>query len=272
MLEAIKKEWIAKVVIVWFLIITGWWVSLFLSDVQQTPQNYLFGATYGLINLWAAFCGLMIARKWGGWSSVIGRAISVLSLGLLAQEFGQLIFSYHNVFLGVEVPYPSLADIGFFGTIPFYIYGIYCLAKAAGVKFSLNTFINQFQALIIPVIILSASYFIFLREYTIDWSDQIKTFLDFGYPLGEAVYISIAILTFSLSRKLLGGVMRNKILFVVLAFILQYVAEFNFLFQNNNGTWVNGGYGDYLYFLAYTAMALGLIQFKTVLSKIEKEK
>ncbi len=110
----------------------------------------------------------------------------------------------------------------------------------------------------------------FLRGDEFDFSDPLQVVLDFGYPLGEAIYISIAMLTYSLSRDILGGVMRSKILFLIVAFVMQYIAEFNFLVQSSNGTWVNGGYGDYLYFLAYFTMALGLIQLKNVFSKLDE--
>ena len=271
MLETLKREWIAKVAVVFFVIISVWWLALFVSGVKGTPQNYLFGVTYGLICLWGGFWGLVIAQKWGGWSSVIGKALIVLSLGLFAQEFGQLVFSFYNVVLKVEVPYPSLADIGFFGTIPFYAFGMFLLARAAGAKFSLQGAVNQLQAVIIPAIMLVIVYLFFLRDYSFDFFNPLKMFLDFGYPLGEAIYVSIAILTYSLSRKFLGGIMRSKILFIVAAFMVQFGADFNFLFQSSQGTWTNGGYGDYLYFLAYFLLILGLFQFKTVSVKLGTE-
>ncbi len=63
--------------------------------------------------------------------------------------------------------------------------------------------------------------------------------------------------------------MRDKILFIVVAFMLQYIAEFNFLFQNSRGTWINGGYGDLLYFIAYLAMALGIFQLRTIINRLK---
>lgn len=268
MVEVVKREWVARVAVGFFVVTTVWWVALFLSGVQQTFYNYLFGATYGLMALWGGAWGLLIAKKWGGFSSVIGQAIIGLSLGLLAQEFGQVVFSFYNLFLGVEIPYPSLADVGFFGSIPLYIVGIYLLAKASGTRFSLRAAVSKLQVAIIPILMLTLSYIFFLRDYEFNVGDPLKIFLDFGYPMGQALYISIAILTYTLSRRLLGGIMRSKILFLVVAFVVQYLADYNFLFQSSRGTWVNGGYGDYVYLVAYFLMTLGLIQFKTVAERL----
>lgn len=269
MLRILTKDWSAKIATIFFIFITIWWISLFLSGVSETFQNYLFGATYGLICLWGGFLGLIISKKWGGFSSTLGKAIIFLSFGLLCQEFGQLIFSYYNIFQKVEIPYPSLADVGYFGSIPFYIIGMTLLAKASGAKFSMNAVVSRLQAIVIPIVLVTISYIIFLRGYEFDFNDPLKIFLDFGYPFGEAIYISAAILAYSLSRKFLGGVMKSRILLLIGAFFVQYIADFNFLYQTVQGTWINGGYGDYIYFLAYFLMTLGLIQLKTVLDKLD---
>lgn len=271
MTELVKKDFFVQISFVFFAFITLWWLFLFFSGTQETDAHYFFGATYGLICLWGGVIGLLyVAPKWGGFQSIMGRAISVLSLGLLMQEFGQVVFSYYNIFLHTPVPYPSLADVGFFGTIPFYIYGIYLVAKMSGTKFSLNKMRNQLLVLIVPLVMLVITYAIFLRDYEFDFSDPVKVFLDFGYPFGEAIYISIALLAYGLTRNILGGVMRSKIVLIIAAFVLQYVAEFNFLWQSYNETWLNGGYGDYLYFLAYFVMAIAIIQLKSVVDNLKE--
>lgn len=272
MSDLIKRDTFIQASFIFFVLITIWWIVLFVSGIKESLPNYLFGASYGLICIWGGLIGLLyVSPKWGGFSSLMGRAIGVLSLGLLTQEFGQLVFSYYNIFLQEPVPYPSIADVGFFGTIPFYIYGIFLIAKLAGVRFSLKKLRNQILALLIPAGMLFVTYAIFLKDYEFDWSSPLKIFLDFGYPFGEAIYISIAILAYGLTRSILGGLMRGKILLLIAAFVMQYIAEFNFLWQSYNEAWLNGGYGDYLYFLAYFIMTIGIIQLKSVADSLYKE-
>jgi hypothetical protein len=242
-----------------FILITIWWIALYALGFRENFHNYLFGAVYGLMALLGGLWGLSISKEWGGRKSVMGKAIIFLSLGLLAQEFGQVVFSFYNIFLNIEIPYPSIADIGFFMNIPLYLYGGYLLLMASGGKLNIKSLKSQFQAVGIPVLMLGLSYLFFLQSYEFDLSNPLKTFLDFGYPLGQAMYVSIAILAYSLTRKWLGGVMKARILLLIIAFIYQYIADFNFLYQSSLGTWYNGGYGDYLYFLAYFLMALGIL-------------
>ena len=264
MKEKLKKGYPANFTVYLFYFLNVWWLILLFSGLRENFHNYLFGAAYGIMALVGGLTGLSISKAWGGVKSVMGKAILFLSLGLLAAEFGQLVFSYYNIFLGVEIPYPSLADIGFFANIPFYSFGIFYLARASGVLINLKKLAGQIQVVIIPFILLLFSYIFFLQGYEYDWSNPLKVFLDLGYPLGQAVYVSLALLTFTLSRGMLGGVMKSKILFIVLAFFAQYLADYNFLFQTSRGTWYNGGYGDYLYLVAYFLMTLGIIQLKAV--------
>lgn len=268
MIETIGREWQAKVAVVFFVLVSIWWILTYPTSGESSFNNYIFASTYGLMALWGGLWGLSISKHWGGLKSVIGKAIIMLSIGLLFQEFGQVVFSAYYFLLKVEVPYPSLADLGFFGSIPFYIFGILFLAKAAGSQFILRKMHGKLQALLLPAIMLATSYFAFLQKYEFDWSNPLKVFLDFGYPLGQAIYISIALLTYTLSKNILGGIMRSKIFFFLTAFLVQYISDYNFLLQNIRGSWVNGAYGDYLYFVAYFLMTMGILQLNTTLKKM----
>ncbi len=272
MLETIKKSWQAKVLIIGFIFLSGWWVlNNFVIGNQHIKYDtfFDFGEFYGYLALWGAIWGLAISFKWGGYKSVIGRAILMFSLGLFAQEFGQLAYAWYNDIFKTPGPYPSLGDAGFFGSIFFYIYGIVLLAHASGVQIKLQNFVNKIIALIIPLVMLGIGYYLFLQGYKFDWSKPLTIFLDFGYPFGQAIYISIAILTYTLSRGVLGGVMKNKVLFILLALCVQFSSDYTFLYQTSRGLYQVGGINDYMYCVAYFLMAFGILQFKTVLDKLK---
>ncbi len=260
-----------------FLFFTIWW----LNDSPGRSSNYFWGElenVYGLLALWGSICGITIAHKWGGFKTVIGRAIFMFSFGLLAQEFGQLAYGYYNFFLEIPVPYPSIGDIGFFGSILFYIYGVLLLAKAAGVKVKTKSFLTKIQSILIPTVILILGYLFLLQDYQFDWLNPIIIFLDFGVPLGQAIYISIAILTYFLSKGVLGGLMKNKILFVLLALLIQFTADYTFIYQASRDLWVVGGLNDYMYLTSYFLMTLAILELNRdkiislLLPKIKAEK
>lgn len=269
MWETIKKEGRAQFVVILFLLLTAFWVTLQTGVFDgkilfNHSYHKLFGALYGFVALLGALWGLNIAKQWGGTKSVMGKSIVMFSLALFAQEFGQLSLSYLDYAYNIAGAYPSIGDLGYFGSIPLYALGVYYLAKASGVNISLQLFTKKLQAILIPAGMLFVGYFLFLRGYEFDWSSPIKVFLDLGYPLGDAMYVSLAILTYLLSRGVLGGIMKSKILFLLFALGAQFVTDYTFLYQSSRGTWTVGGINDYMYLTTYFLMTLALLQLKTV--------
>lgn len=267
MFETIKKNRIAQLTLLVFLVLTGWWISLQIS--RHPEDNNWFGVAYGSVALIGAIAGLFVSKKWGGFKSYIGRAIAMFSLGLFAQEFGQVAYWVYVFVLKSDVPYPSVGDIGFFGSIPLYAYGAVLLGKASGSSLSLKSLSNKLQAFVLPLALLIASYVLFLRGYVFDWGHPLTVFLDFGYPFGQAIYISIAILAFLFSRKLLGGLMRSKILLVLFALVVQYACDFTFLYQTHNQTWHANESNDLMYLVSYLIMVMAILNFDTLFHKIQ---
>lgn len=261
---------IARVVVAIYIAMAFFWIWIFSHGLQEGPLNNLYGALYPCISLVGGLYGVFwLSKKWGGHKSLIGKGIFFLSLGLLAEVFGQWAWSYYVIVQNIEVPYPSIADIGYFAIIPLYIYAMYNFAKASGIKMGFKSFFGKTQAIIIPLAMVSVAYFLFFRNIPLDFSNPLKVFLDFGYPGFEIIAVSIAILTFSLSRNVLGGIMRFKILFIVFALIFQYVTDYIFLYRVGAGTYYNGGLVDFLYTTSFMIMALAIIQLGFAFEKIK---
>lgn len=250
------------------LFLLCWWVILFfVLSGENESQNLFWAATYQLMAWVGGIYGLISSRSWGGTQSRMGRTILYFSIGLLLQGFGQSAFSFYNIVLLNEIPYPSIADVGYFSSVIFYILGIMSLAKITGASFKLKVLSNKIQAFIIPIVMLGISYIVFLGNYEFDWDTPLRVFLDFGYPLGEAFYVSIAILALIFSRNMLGGIMRIPLIILMIALVAQYVAEFNFLTQVLHETWMNGGYGDVLYLFSYFVMTISLIRISSAMKE-----
>lgn len=260
-----------NVAVLFFLILTVWWFLLnpFSNNESLVYSKYIWGSCYQIIAIWGGICGLLISRSFGGFKSFLGKSIIFFSLGLLFQTWGQSSYSYYNLFANVQAPYPSIGDIGYFGSVIVYIFGVLFLSKVSGAKFSLKLIRNKIQAFLLPLIMLLGSYVIFLRNYEFDWSNWLKIFLDFGYPLGQAFYVSIAILTLILTRNILGGIMKKPVVLILVSLIMQYISDSNFLFQANNGNWYVGGVGDFLYMISYLMMAISLIVLGSTSEKIK---
>jgi len=270
-IDTIKKEVSAQVAVLVFAFFALFWFGITLFLEPGSTYHALFANSYWLMALWGGVWGLVISRRWGGLKSVMGKAMVFFSLGMLAQVFGQISYSVYYYYFQADAPYPSVGDIGFFGSIPLYIIAIILLARASGVKISFRSLKSVIPALLLPVVGLLVSYLVFLQGYEFDWSAPLVVFLDFGYPFGQAIYVSLTVLVFYLSRGVLGGVMRSKILLLLFALVVQYLADYTFLYWISNGTWYASGPNDLIYLVAYFVMTLAIIQLKTVSDQLREK-
>ncbi len=259
-MQLLLKNKVSQVLIILYIGLLIFWVWIRMQGLTEGPVNNLYGVLYPFISLIGGLYGIFfVSRTWGGFKSVMGRGVLFLSFGLLAEVFGQWAWSYYTIIQGIEVPYPSIADIGYFAIIPLYSYAMYNFAKASGIKFGLRTFLGKMQTLLVPIIMVTIAYFFFLKNIQVDWSNPTRTFLDFGYPGLEPIAVSIGILTYSLSRNILGGIMRSKILYIIFALVFQFITDYTFLYQAGTGTYYNGGIVDLLYTTSFMIMTLGVL-------------
>jgi len=261
----------AQIIVFVFLIVLGWWIFInpFNSGIKIDIKN-IWSSTYMVISILGGIFGLVISNRWGGYKSMLGRSIMAFSIGLLLQSFGQIIYNYYTLVANIQAPYPSLGDLGYFGSIPAYIYGVVLLGHVSGLKSSFSALGNKIFLLVLPIIMLVISYLIFLKDYTFDWTQPLKVFLDFGYPLGQAIYVSIALSVLIVSRNFLGGIMKKPVLFILLSLVVQYVCDFDFLYKANHNVWYAGGPGDFLYAFSYLCMTLSLLYIGYTFQKIKE--
>lgn len=266
--KALLEDRYFRVSFVLFVLFLLWWLALCLTNASSA-QYKVWGYVYQITALFGAIVGLVISSKWSGLKSTIGRALLMFSTGLLFEWFAQAAGSFLTWQTGT-VPYPSLSDVGAFGAMIFYAIGAIFLAKVSGARVSLRSSLSKIIAVIIPLSLLGFSYSIFLSRYQFDWSEPLTTFLDIGYPLGAAFYVSMAILAYLLTRKLLGGLLRVPISFFIASLLAEYVADFSFLYNAHSGAYVAGGYNDLMFMGAYSLMAISLIQLGVVYRLITK--
>lgn len=264
MFPVFLKSKLTLALIIAYLALVGWWLEINAHHLTSSKQNMYFGFTYALVALLGGLNGLRVSRGWGGFKSVLGRGLSFFSIGLLCLGVGQLIFSYYNIVARVEIPFPSAADYFYFLIIVFYILGSITLFQSSGSRYALGSIKGRIVAFIIPALALAVSWLFLLKNLKLDFTslhNGLITFLSYSSPLGGAIYISIAILTFQLSYRTLGGVLRKRILFLIAALIFEYSAEYVFAFRAAKGSYYNGDIDDLIFGTSVVAMSLALNAF-----------
>jgi hypothetical protein len=255
-----------------FVIYLAFWLAIRQFTEPGSPFHNLFADTYVVLAIVGTYYAMKTSEDWGGSKSLMGNALFYLGFGVVAQIFGQLSYTAYFLITKVDAPYPSLGDFGYFGSIICYIYGLWILAKALQIKINRKNIIRSLPWMVIPLGLLFMSYVLFLKGYEYDWSDPVIVFLDFGYPLGQSLYVSLSLIILALSKDALGGIMRPRIMILLMALIFQFAADYMFLYQQSREAWVAGGTNDLLYLVAYFAMSMALVGFGEALDKIRATK
>jgi hypothetical protein len=272
LIEQYKASKVLKFLSIFFLLLLVGWIFMYVKGSTDGLGNNIFILVYPLIPLVGGIYGLIFAKKWGGIRSTFGSSITAFALGFLFQFIGQMLYVYYQLYLHIDVPYPSIGDVFYLGSVILYIVGAYQLAKVSGIRLTFNTIQGKLKALLIPFIMLALSYLILLKGYEADWSNKIVVFLDFGYPIGQAVYVSIALLALFISKDILGGLMRKPIMLLIAALIMQFLSDFVFSYQVSRevNTFYAGGINDLMFAFAYFLMALALFSIGNMFYKVQE--
>ncbi len=271
-LEQFKGNKSFKLVVVLFVLLLVWWITMFVRGLTGGTENDLFTLIYPFLALLGGISGYVFSKKWGGFKSTLGSTMGYFSLGLIAQFLGQLLYNYYIFILGIDEPYPSIGDVSYFLSVIFYIIAAFQITKVAGVKFLMQSISSKLQIFLIPFVILLLSYLLLLKGYEFDFSNLSIIFLDFAFPFTQAIYVSFALVALYFSRNILGGMMKKPIILLLLALIFQFVADFSYSYQFsvNAEAMYTGDYLDLLYCISYFLMAISLFSIGNMFYKVQE--
>lgn len=248
-----------------FIALVIWWFTIQFSGITDTPFNLAFAFAYGLIPIIGGVFGLMESQKWGLLASKMGKALFFISLGLVTWGMGEMIWSYYNFILQVEVPYPSLADASFIVSWPLWTIGVLFMSFATGAKFGLRNVGGKVLLGLIPLAAIFLSYYLLIavaRQGSFEIAGgPVKIFFDLAYPIWDVVILTTALLVYGLSLDFLGGKFKWPVIVTLLGFGVNYFADFGFSYTTTVETFYNGSWVDLLFMSAMFILSFGVNSF-----------
>jgi diguanylate cyclase len=180
----------------------------------------------------------------------LGWALMGASAGLWAA--GEVVWSIYEVGLGVQTPYPSLADAGFLLAVPFAIAGIRAFwSDARGTSARWRVW---FDGVIVAVALTSTAWGFGLR--TVWDSNSTTKLLDLAYPVADIVIGTVLILAIRRATHQQKGRMA-----LLLAGVASYsIADSAFSYLNAQGAF--GAVGNVIdtgWFAGYLLIALAAV-------------
>ncbi|TMF30046.1 MAG: hypothetical protein E6I29_07325 [Chloroflexi bacterium] len=159
----------------------------------------------------------------------LGWALMSISAGLWSA--GEVVWSIYEVGMGVQVPYPSLADAGFLAAVPFAFAGIRAFWGSA--RGTSSRWRVWFDGVIVALALTSTAWAFGLKSVWL--SNSSTKLLDLAYPVGDILIGTILILAIRRASQQQAGRM---------AFLLAGVASYSIADRAFSYLTVQGAFGS----------------------------
>ncbi len=230
---------------------------LFASPDKATIFNYLFNLAYAVIFLLGMYIAFVRSNRFVDTPN-LHKSMRFFGAGLFFFATGLIIWTFYNLVLKVEIPYPSLSDIAFLLYYPGAILGIYFLIKSFGGEITKNMAVEG----ILIFFTFFALIYIFLNQTSLGpdvafWA----RFLNVLYPLADSLLISFAITILRTERGIAG---QPYILYFVFGFLILAIADTIFSYRSAMGVYWNGDISDLLFAASGFLTSLGLLSLPNI--------
>ena len=203
-------------------------IILFSGDIQS--QNYLGNILRPIVAAIATGLALTVVYRQKV-SGIFGRSYACLAGGLVLYFIAEILWGYYSIGLGVEVPFPSLADAFWLAAYAPFGYGLFSLAR-------LHSKFGRMKALAV----MSLSVAAFSSYYIL----QLISVSDLTTP-DAATALSI-----SIAYPILDGILLIPALMVILSSGKGYLTSIPWIFVS----WIFTAIADSIFgFTAVTSIA-----------------
>ena len=173
------------------------------------------------------------------------RAWRFLATAMLLWGLGEVLWTYYEVVRGVEVPFPSIADVAYLGAVPFAIAGLLFFTTRGSNHFHLRAILDG---------LLVGGSFLF-----VGWALAVGPTFHYGadhllahvvslaYPVSDVVMAAMAVLVLCWG----AAEAQRSLRLVAVGFMVMAVADTAFTWMLNNGTYTSSNPVTMLWPLAY---------------------
>ena len=244
-------RWPAAGAIVAFqLIFVGW---LLLKPGGDSALLWFDDISVAVGAFLAGVMSLFAVRRY--WGSQTGLAWAFIALGLFLFSFGDGSWAFQEIALGIEVPFPSVSDIGYLGAYPAVFLGLLLMpqAPATGMrrtKLALDVIIGM-----VAVTVISWN-FVVSPLLTEGQGSTLADAIGVAYPLADlAIIFAILVL---IARASPGS--STAYLFVLgAAFAATALSDSLYTYLTQVGDYATGSYIDIGWLAGYNLVTLSAL-------------
>lgn len=228
--------------------VTHWW-----SDLSDVP-----------VTLIASLMCIFAARRQTGRTKL---AWLLLGAGMTCWGLGELVWSYYELILHREVPFPSLADAGFLLLIPFMAVALLSLPTAPRAAAARGRVILDGMIIATSLFVLSWATALG-ATFAQGGNSLLETILSLAYPFGDVVLIGLVLFVGSRSARMA----RSSIGLIGAGIVFISISDSLFTFFTAKNIFGSDMASDLLglgWMAGWLLIALGALRARTAAGAIE---
>lgn len=231
------------------VVLVGWSIFLYQLPDHMTNWNYLFNIGYSLTYLFGAAAAFTAWRTLGG--GLVGRGFLFLSLSLVSYAGGQFVWAYYN-FAGIDVPYPSVADMFYALFIPFTALAIISFLTIFRMLTKRRVLIESF---IVLVLATGAVFLYQASQGLFESSTPLGMFFNIVYLLTDSILITGVVIVIRTS----GGTIHKGLVLLAAGYFMDALGDFVFYYRSAKEVYWNGDISDLIFAVSGYLIALATI-------------
>lgn len=236
-----------------------WDISLYFIPGDATIWHFLYNIVYGSVFIFGGLVTLYYAIKFS-LSTNLGKMLLFFGLGILSFAIGNIIWFTYTIFLNIEVPFPSLADVMYISFYPLMVGGTIYLLKIYKALISPAIIRDSIIIIVISFIVI---FTVFSRFDLLSDISFFQKFVNVYYPFGDAVIISLTLIALRIG----GGKLHPSLYILTFGLLMQSVADLLFNYRNLIEAYWNGDIADLFFSFGGYFMSLGMFEIINNLSQ-----
>jgi len=221
------------------------WLVVGVGGTTMVQRADDLGVT--LAPLLAAGAGL-----WSAWraTGLTRRGWALLGASAASWGAGQGIWSWYELAAHREVPFPSLADLGFLGAVPLAVAAMLSFAAAGAEERAASRVSRMLDGCLIATSLLYASWALVLGSvFRAASGGVIEQLIALAYPVGDVIVATIVLVVLTSRRS------RVPLALLGIALLCLTVADSAFAYFTQTGTYHTGFVTDVGWFAGYLLIA-----------------
>ena len=259
-----KRQFLTVAVWAVFGFLVVWAIILNAFGLRDTAWNYLFNAGIALL------CVLGALQSLSAWRRDIQNRTgnhwlhTLFFAQFLSYALAFLSWTYANLVLRIDMPYPSLPDVFFIVFYILLIAGFFLFLNKIGVVFSVFVWFEM-SAVGIGLFIVLYS---FLTSIALDTDiSALARIFNILYPAFDVILVSLAV---GLLRTTTGS-LNPRLLLLVFGFIGLAAADTIFSFRSSNELYWNGDISDVLFMITTFLLVVGVQEIDAIIETRSRE-